>query len=87
MSDELTDEWLLSIGGLSYQSYDGDSHVYFTDDTRTVDVYTDQDLLCVSILGAKTITAQMRSVKTQADFLRVCELFRFELPKPQEATT
>jgi len=93
MTDELTDEWLRSLGGQWYQSYDGNDHTYFQDDhDRVIDVYVKEEFLTVSLYRnreekkGRAVAIRMDPVKTQADFVRVCELFRFELPKPQEAT-
>lgn len=85
-SPELTDEWLRSIGGIWYQTHNNTDHTYFQDDNRRViDVYVKEEFLTVSLFcegrKGRSVTAQMEPVKTQADFLRVCELFRFELPK------
>jgi hypothetical protein len=77
-SEELTDQWLRSLGGVWVQMEFEDDFILFKDGERSLKVYTARDSVMLWMPGKpSTHEAVVHWVKTREHFAWVCRLFCF----------
>jgi hypothetical protein len=81
MNVQLTDDWLVELGGSLCISHNPNEldHVEFTDGERQLLVYADAAFAVISIKSPVDRAAYARLMKTRDDFAQVCRLFQFKI--------